>query len=1047
MINLSSYRHETKDSFRSPKAAAIFLLFCLLIAAILVPAHFAFCDDDDDLLLCIPAIIAGSAGWRNTTLSHPIPLTYNGYDEELRQCCIVKVEDGYWIAYAKYSSVDERYFFILKTNLEGRTMIPPFLLTKLTRTDESASNYRFALIPREEGGVQVLTTENGFGSTGPATLYDYVFDRHGKMTRCMPVMKERSSSSQEFKSLWAARTADDRTVFAAFSDGAIWAGVYTDSGEALSWEAVPKTSSMDYFAAHYDAALDRLYIMYSNYYTATNSSYMTRWTLNGTREILNDLSGQVGEIYGLKSYHLMPTLQGLMVSLPNYVDNYRFFLMNQDCTIKKQVEVNGLVVNVQADNPAHMVTLDSRNVVRLVWRGPGTHPVLYYAAFTLDGRLLVQPMEINQAGSDIAMHPNVFVDGRRTTFFYSVDYAPDAGYRRLFCRHTAFDFTAGQPDLVASVPHITQSPEYATLGAGVAFRVKIFNRGEAASTAATVTLAHNGVNYVATVGVLEPGQSQLLETEFLDIPTPAYLTAMPYVTLDLANGYWTGNNHVETLVRYPGRTPIYPAGSEEYTWTVREMYTNTPLQWAQVITTLPNIQTADGAVKDVVILYESDEDGHVTTRLPSGTYTFQVSRRGYPPESPSRTVPSPSSPYFELEPPGTVTLSFEDGKDSIPLHPTPNRVRVDMEEDGGSYQYYAMGDENGLVLQEVMRGDYTYSVHAFGYQETTGSFNVAGGHDNPYKIILTPTERGSVSGDTNPGTVNVCLEGTVIGDISDGVGAFTLDDIPYGTYRVVCSKEGYAPVADQITIDSPTHDLGTFNLPAITEADESLGDWTTSAWNRIDEVPDTYWTDGYKITTAFGVFDFSGSIFYSTDGTSADFNSILLNLSGHNWYYCSVSTDLFSLEDAFIFGLDGLVDGAGMLAGFIMDQSDAESIFNSILDPLIVYKIEVSGGSTIVRVDSVCLYDGAMETVLYDSHNTWRQDYSFNGPMGYALGVHTNNIHEVKLRIYLKVMNQDFCIGPLYLMDKFMMEWRYDDDNFELKEVIQNPPNYPSFSN
>ena len=180
-------------------------------------------------------------------------------------------------------------------------------------------------------------------------------------------------------------------------------------------------------------------------------------------------------------------------------------------------------------------------------------------------------------------------------------------------------------------------------------------------------------------------------------------------------------------------------------------------------------------------------------------------------------------------------------------------------------------------------------------------------------------------------------------------------------------------------------------------------------------------------------------MFYSTDGTTADFYSVLLNLSGHNWYYCSVISELFSVEDAFIFGLDGLADGAGTLAGFIMDQSDADSFFNSFLDPSIVYEIEFSGGSTIVRVDSVCLYDGATDTVLYDSHDTWRQDYSFNGPMGYAIGEHTENIQEVKLRVYLKVMNQ---------------EWRYvkkrsifdPSDNFELKEVIQNPPNYPSFS-
>ncbi|HXK57131.1 MAG TPA: CARDB domain-containing protein, partial [Gammaproteobacteria bacterium] len=427
----------------------------------------------------------------------------------------------------------------------------------------------------------------------------YLFDRKGKIVRSMSVMKERTSSSQEFKSLWATRTTDGRTVFAASSDIAIWAGVYTDSGEALSWEVEPKIPNYpDYFAANYDASLDRLYILHSNFYDP-GYTRMTRWTLNGTLDKDVDLSSEFGAVYRSDAYQLLQTPEGLLVSLPGRVstDPYRFFILNADCTIKREVEVTGLSVQVCDDGDGyswHAVTLDDRNVVRIVW--PANSPRrFYYAAYNLSGRLLVPAMAVSQEGKYTALHPSVFVDGRRTTFFYSIS---DSLYQRLFCRHTAFDFASGQPDLVVSVPHITQSPDYATLGAGVAFRVRVFNRGEAASTAATVTLAHNGVNYVASVEALEPGQSQLVETEFLDIPTPPYLTAMPTVTVDLTNGYWTGNNHVETLVCYPGRTPIYPAGSEEYTWTVRIKDTTTPLQYAQVITTLPNIQTADGVVKD-----------------------------------------------------------------------------------------------------------------------------------------------------------------------------------------------------------------------------------------------------------------------------------------------------------------------------------------------------------------------------------------------------------------------------------------------------------------
>ena len=1029
MGDLFSWFKEAKKALRLSKMVTVSLFWGLSAAIITNPAQSAS-SDADDLLLCIPAIL--TVGWRNTTLSHPIPLTYNGYDEELSQCRVVQVEDGYWIAYAKYSSIGENHLFLLKTNLEGRTMIPPFLLATVTRADDSASYYRFALIPREEGGIQVLTTEKDGDSTSrPAILHDYVLDRQGKITRSEPIMKERSSYSQEFKNIWAARTADGRTVFATLSSGALWWGVYRDSGDAQLWEAV---GTADYFAAHYDTALDRLYIMYSNYYSsAADSTCMTRWTLNGVCEIQRDLGAQIGYIYDQYSYQLMPTPDGLFVSLPNYVDTYRFFLMNQDCTIKKQVEVNGLVVNTPS--PGHMVTLDNRKVVRVAWRGSGTHPDLYYAAFNLSGILLVPAREINHAGSDVAMHPNVFVDGRRTTLFYSVDYAPDAGYRRLFCRHTAFDFTAGQPDLVVSVPHIWQS----ILDAGIAFRVRIFNRGEAAGTAATVTLLHNGDTFVQPVGALEPGGFE--DLEFQNIPTPPYLTALPVVTLHLQNSYWSGNNHVETLVRYPGRTPVYPEGSALYTWTVRDKASHIPLQYAQVITTLPDIQTADGVFKDVVLLNESDSDGQVNTRLPAGTYTFQVSRGGYPSEAVSMTVPGPSSSYFELEPPGTVTLTFEDVADSGPLHPTPNRVKVDLEENGDNYQYHALGNEGGLVLGEVMRGTYAYSVNAFGYSGATGSITVVGGQNNPYEISLTPTDRGSVSGKTSPGSVNVALEGTGIGSISDGSGGFTLEDIPYGSYRIVCSKTGYARVASQITINSPTQALGTFNLPVFSDADDLLGHWTSSAWNRIDEVPGTFFNPNYKVTTSFGVFDFFGRMSYSTTGTEADFYSIYLELSGRKWYYYSVSTS-FSLMDIAFSGLDDIVDGAGDLASLIVDEYDGG--FFDFLEGNI--GAGGAGGSTIVRVDRVCLYDGETDTMLFDSHDTWRQDYSFNGPMGYTLGVHTDNIQKVKLRIYLKVMNQNFCIGPLYLMDKFRMEWRYEGDNLELKEVIQNPPDYPSFA-
>ena len=60
MRNPSSYPRETRIALRLPKVVTIFLLYCLLIATILILAQPAF--SDDDLLLYIPSIIAERAG-------------------------------------------------------------------------------------------------------------------------------------------------------------------------------------------------------------------------------------------------------------------------------------------------------------------------------------------------------------------------------------------------------------------------------------------------------------------------------------------------------------------------------------------------------------------------------------------------------------------------------------------------------------------------------------------------------------------------------------------------------------------------------------------------------------------------------------------------------------------------------------------------------------------------------------------------------------------------------------------------------------------------
>ncbi|MBU3984176.1 MAG: hypothetical protein KJ985_12070, partial [Proteobacteria bacterium] len=261
--------------------AVIIIASCILFISLLFPLCSAKAANNTAFLPAIYHLLNSSnVGWKNTSLTHPIPLTYEGYDEEpldkeLRQCKVVQVEDGYWIAFTRYYY---GYLFLMKINLDGRTMIPPFQLTTVTNATDGQYFYRFTLIPREDGGVQVLTTEWGgeVGTTKPDILHDYLLNRSGQILHNEAVLTQRTLHSQGFKALWATRTADGRTSFVALSDGAIWCGIYTNSSDARTWEAVPAplngTGVWEYFAASYDPDLDRLYLMYSDYYKTSNGT-------------------------------------------------------------------------------------------------------------------------------------------------------------------------------------------------------------------------------------------------------------------------------------------------------------------------------------------------------------------------------------------------------------------------------------------------------------------------------------------------------------------------------------------------------------------------------------------------------------------------------------------------------------------------------------------------------------------------------------------------------------------------------------------------------
>lgn len=1008
------------------------VLSCLSVLLVLILTPLAARCSDDLLPLCPPIWRAG--------ISHPIPVTYADVDQEVRQAKAVQVSDGYWLAWAKYSSVyEEKKLYLMKLNLEGRTMIPPFHLATLTRTDDADFLYRFCLVPLDSGAVQVLTSEPSgpSGSTSPAYLKEYRFDADGNRTADRVVWVEFNLLDKQLKDLWAARTNDGRTVFVARSSSSLYWGVFGDVATASTWAVVSSDFTADsittHFAPYYNSTNDRLYILYCR--TTPNAmAYLERWNLSGTRELQQNVLSDLGGYAGAGTLSLTPTSRGLMAAIPYTAANMRLVFYNADCAYSAQATVTGLTVNTSSNVPHHL-TLDAGGNVRLAYP-VGDH--CYYAAFDLYGQLIRPRWEVAPDGyRENAKHAHAFVNGNRTTFFYSYD--PSSGPKRLVCRHLGYNFPSGRSDLVVSIPHVSQSPDYALLDSEIAIRATVFNRGEAASGAVNLNLTYGGSGYLGSVPTLAPGEGSTVE--FNPLATPEYLSAQPTLDFSLSDGQYAGNNTVQAIVTYPSRTPIYPPGSALYTWTVRDQVSHTALQYAECWTVLPGVQTVGSPSEDVTVSYNSDASGQFTTRLPAGTYTMHLYRRDYPPTEVSVTVPSPASTYLELEPPGDLSLDFADSGGGG-LHPTPNPVSIELEHQTLGYQYYGRGNQGGLTLADLMPGAYDYTVRAFGYANKTGSLNISGGIVNSDTLTLTATPRGQITGTvTGNGSplsgATVSLQGHGLSETTDGSGNFTISDLPYGSYTLAASQTGYQSQTAAVTLSGASASAGTINLPLVTVAQDDLGHWTIAAWNRVEEVPSTFFNPNYKVSVTYGVFDIEGQVNYVLAGDAADFSSVNFTVKGWKWYYYSVSTE-FSLADLAFSQLDEIVDGAGDLVSLLVDQFDGG--FFDFLEGSV--GAGGSGGTTIVRIDRFGVYEGGI--TLFDSWDYLWQHYSPDGPLVWTVDASASDINNVTLRLYCRVTNENYSIGPLYLMDKMMLEWRYEDGGFKLANFVQNPPNYPS---
>jgi len=228
---------------------------------------------------------------------------------------------------------------------------------------------------------------------------------------------------------------------------------------------------------------------------------------------------------------------------------------------------------------------------------------------------------------------------------------------------------------------------------------------------------------------------------------------------------------------------------------------------------------------------------------------------------------------------------------------------------------------------------------------------------------------------------------------------------------------------------------------ALASEEANLGAWTTAPYNRIEEVPGTFFGPGYKVTCTFGVFETTATLTMQRSGNAAVIDHLRLHIDGLKWYYYSVSSP-FSLSDLAFSGVDDLVDGAGDLCSTLVDFGVGDSSFFKYLE------IDVGGGGcggqTMVRVDRVAVFEGA--TPVWDSYQRLDQRYSTDSPLCYAIGEDVSDVTDVVIKVYVKVSDNNYNTGPLFLRDKIRFEWKWDGAGFKLQTPVFNPADYPTFT-
>ena len=176
--------------------------------------------------------------------------------------------------------------------------------------------------------------------------------------------------------------------------------------------------------------------------------------------------------------------------------------------------------------------------------------------------------------------------------------------------------------------------------------------------------------------------------------------------------------------------------------------------------------------------------------LPAGTYTYTAAADGeYEDVRGNFTVP-----YTEHD--GVLSIALAVKTYDVTFNVTPSNAAFTLEKDGVQIEPVAAG----TTSYKLAKGDYAYSVFAFGYEDVTDeTFHYNGEADKTVALTALPLRTVTIVVDKTAG--GPATEPTIVVRDADGTARDYTKGLPAGTYTYAISCGGYQSARGSFTVE------------------------------------------------------------------------------------------------------------------------------------------------------------------------------------------------------------------------------------------------------